>query len=1283
MKLLLRSILFFTVASFAPLAFGQSTWTGGAGDGQWATGGNWNPAGEPLGDAQINLDATIALPGVTTTTGELTLTNGTINLNATTSTFTANLITVDTGGTLNLNIPTGGQVTALNSAHSSFTGDGNGTGTFNLTGGGVLNLVSSTFASAVGIGGTGTFNQASATVNVTGALFIGSDGNVSTPPSTPTGTTIATGGTGTYNLSGSGTLSAGELLIGVGSGTGGGTTTGGSTPTVGTLNMSGGTLTAGTVLIGLNNTDPTAVAGSGTGTVSGSVVQTAGGATINDLEVGVSPGSTASYTLSGTGTIGATTVGTDIILGTNAGAAGTFQQSSGTTVATDTLTVGDSGAGTYLLQGGQLTVDTELSIGDLATGSGSLTQSSGSTLIVNGTFNIGAGGGATPSSFNYDGGTLTLSSGIAIGASGIFNQNASITLTNPATQAITIATGGAYNLNAGTLSTGGSTVFTGTGNFNFAGGTVAVTGSAWTDPLNGTISGTSTINTTTAGATLSGNLTGSGTLNILGGHTVTLTGTNNVADSWGANITGGSTLLATNINSLSSTGSYNIGTGSTFTIANSINPTDTFNGTISDSGDTGGAIFNFEGAHKLVLAGVTNLSINSATNITGGGSLEVDQGTISNVNGSAGNPTDTFDVGSGTTTGTVTLLGSNNFGTGLVTVNTGSTLLAGNITGNVTSNGILGTLGTFATPAPLTMSGNLISGNLNPAAVLLINANGTTADAFTLTGGGSTANLSGIVQVTGAATQTYTIVTAPGGITIGAAGLTSPTPGVLFSAVLSSTPTPTTPIGPGPIGDHLYLITTQLNFQQAASLGLLSALTPNETAVAGALNPIITNSVPYPAAFTPILTAFNQLLGAQIPGALEELTPESLQYARNIAFENSTFLAERMDGVDADLRGGYGGLDTSAVSVVTPGFESGLGRSLGSLLAYDDPVFHSSAPNGVNYYPGGGGGTSSPSSSPSSASPSTSTPTWDSSSQVISDSPNPYLAKANPSGPEMPGFSEFIGGDVILANLNQNQSGANAPSSKASYTAADATAGVSFRMTSHLAAGILFDYNHTDAKTDSNGSKTDVDSYSPGLFATYFDHGFYANGLFSFGYNNYSNTRDISVLGETASSHPSGQQYVGDLDCGYDFHPAQNWVVGPTLGLTYTHLDIDSFTETGAPGADLAVQDQSADSLRSRLGGHVVFQTNTGDVLLQPNLTAMWQHEYLDSSSGITSSFNDFSSNPFTIQTAAPSRDSALIGCGLTATLNNSMALYLNYLADVGAGDYWAQSVVGGFKARF
>ena len=139
----------------------------------------------------------------------------------------------------------------------------------------------------------------------------------------------------------------------------------------------------------------------------------------------------------------------------------------------------------------------------------------------------------------------------------------------------------------------------------------------------------------------------------------------------------------------------------------------------------------------------------------------------------------------------------------------------------------------------------------------------------------------------------------------------------------------------------------------------------------------------------------------------------------------------------------------------------------------------------------------------------------------------------------------------------------------------------------------------------------------------------------------------------------------------------------PTLGLTYTHLDVSSFSESGAPLANLNVSSQSVDSFRTRLGGHVLYQTSVGSILLQPNITALWQHEYLNSEPGITSQFQAYPAAPFTIQTAAPSEDSALLGCGLTATLQNSMAFYLNYLADVGDNGYLAQTVMGGFKASF
>ncbi len=464
---------------------------------------------------------------------------------------------------------------------------------------------------------------------------------------------------------------------------------------------------------------------------------------------------------------------------------------------------------------------------------------------------------------------------------------------------------------------------------------------------------------------------------------------------------------------------------------------------------------------------------------------------------------------------------------------------------------------------------------------------------------------------------------------------------------------------------HLFLNVTQLPISQFA-------LTPNQIAIANSLDTALGGA----GAGDPLFVAFDSVTSAsQIPGMLDQLTPRPYLYMRDIAFENSTFLAQKLDGFLGNLRSGYAGLDTSGLSILSPGLESGLGRSLGSLLAYNN---EGSAPNGVNYYPDDG------SSSDLLAQPGPST-----SPARISDSADPRMAPTTAPPPSTSvfngldtGVNEFVSGDVILADLNQNSNGGNQP--KAHYTAGNATAGVSFRMSSNLAAGVLIDYNHTDAKVDSQGSHVRVDSYSPGLFATFFERGFYANGLFTFGFNNYSNTRSTGINGTTAESSPDGQQYAGNLDFGYDFHPDKHWIVGPVLGVGYTHLDVDAFHETGAGAANLAVNSQSADSLRGRIGGHVVYQIRAGSILFQPNLTATFQHEFLNDPFSLNSQLDLPGAPAFATPGQQSRTEQRPDQRGVAATLDNSMSLYLNYLAEVGVDDdYLIQSIEGGLKASF
>jgi outer membrane autotransporter protein len=211
-----------------------------------------------------------------------------------------------------------------------------------------------------------------------------------------------------------------------------------------------------------------------------------------------------------------------------------------------------------------------------------------------------------------------------------------------------------------------------------------------------------------------------------------------------------------------------------------------------------------------------------------------------------------------------------------------------------------------------------------------------------------------------------------------------------------------------------------------------------------------------------------------------------------------------------------------------------------------------------------------------------------------------------------------------------------------------------------------------------------VDSYSPGVYGTFVDQGWFANGLFAYDYNTYNETRVIPFMGRTAGASPDGNQFNGDLDGGYEFHSG-DLTFGPTAAVQYVHLDINGFTETGAGAADLNVNEQQDDSLRTRLGGefHYKWSWYGGKVIATPHLSASWQHECLDNSDGITSQFDGQGLGSFSVQTDRPDRDSAFIDAGIDTQWNSAFDLFLDYQTQVGQDNFYAQSIEGGMKVGF
>jgi uncharacterized protein with beta-barrel porin domain len=1204
--------------------------------------------------------------------GNLTFNNG-IFLVGETGTGTLNLTT----GTLNYDVQTTADDTQLAIGHGT-----NSVGTFNQSGNSIVDTGQSLFIGS--LGGNGNYNlSGSAALNIgtpgnpqlssyfvaigsnqfgltpevtgqasTGILTISNSSTFTLGPGAflDVGTAIGTigntnpppagflGGTGTITQNGAGSVVTFQ--------NGSNADFGGFDGGVGVYNLQAGTLNIGTTASSAVTIDFGVVANA-----SGTLNQTGGSLTLgmgsgSDSQLIIGDSGTGLYQLSGSGQA---TINNELILGNATGSVGTLTQTGGTLSTAATISriiIGNNGTGIYNLEGGTATFLHGFNVGGVTgtTGSGFLNQSGG-TLIAGSTTTFPIIGGATGTAtgqYNLSGGSAIFDGGLAVGATGVVNQTGG-TLQIASGQLLDMITpGGSYNLNGGTLQVGANGLFgsSGDGTLNFGGGTLqALSGGTLVDGLSGSVSGTSILNTGSGNITITGTLTGSGGFNLIGGGTVSLN--TDTALYSGTTTISGSTLALTVPDA-----------------------TDTFSSPIA--GSSGNFNIDFTTANStLVLPGKQNFTGATTIGANGtSGTLQVFSGILGSV-GQGATGAGSLIVGqAGGGSGTFQLEGANTF-TGTTTVNPGFKLLANGLDSTTVTN--TGTLASNASVGTVFNVGVGGTGFLNTQAggsngTIDIRVNGPVFDSFQT----GSANLFGTVAVSGFSalgTRQDTIVTtAPGALTTGTLNSNSATG---LNAISTAPVLLQVSLSESLANGKLFLNVTQLPISQFAA-------TPNQVAVANSLDGIL--SAPPPGAAA-LFTAIDSLSAAQIPDALDQLSPRGYLYMRDIAFENSTFMAEKVDGFMANIRNGFSGVDTSGLSLAAPGFDSSLGRSLGSLLAFNN---EGPAPDGVNYYP------ESPDSSPLSPPHSGGTTP----SSTISDTSESYTAPGNAAGAnpnfDFSRFTEFVSGNVMLGDLGQNQNSAN-NEQKATTVAGSATAGIGFRMTSNLSAGILMDYNHTDATTDSLGSHVRVDTYSPGVFATFFERGFYVNALGAFGFDNYSNERELSFGGTSAqaTSSPNGRQYTGNLDFGYDFHPEHHWIFGPTLGVQYTHLDVDSFQESGAGPADLSVNSQSADSLRTRLGGHVIYQIRSGSILFQPNITASWQHEFLNDPFGLTSQFDIPNSSPFTIQGSGPGRDSAVLGFGLTATLDNSMNLYLEYLAEVGGENYFVQSIEGGVKASF
>jgi outer membrane autotransporter protein len=253
-------------------------------------------------------------------------------------------------------------------------------------------------------------------------------------------------------------------------------------------------------------------------------------------------------------------------------------------------------------------------------------------------------------------------------------------------------------------------------------------------------------------------------------------------------------------------------------------------------------------------------------------------------------------------------------------------------------------------------------------------------------------------------------------------------------------------------------------------------------------------------------------------------------------------------------------------------------------------------------------------------------------------------------------------------------------------TTGSPTLGLDYRICPDLVLGGLVNFTD-DGLNFLDGGRLNSHSELLGVYADWAHSGWFVNSLVAGGLSSYDQSRaTLSPIGAQADSSPNGNEILANLTTGYDYR-TDGWILSPDVGVLYTYLSKDSYTESGAGAFDLSVGSEDINSLRTKLGFTAARPFSWDGIKFTPEVHATWYHECLDDTTGVTTGVPGAPAlGSFIITTNPEGRDFALAGAGLSATpdeFHDNVTFFLDYDAQVGQTNYISNTMNAGFRVNF
>jgi len=233
--------------------------------------------------------------------------------------------------------------------------------------------------------------------------------------------------------------------------------------------------------------------------------------------------------------------------------------------------------------------------------------------------------------------------------------------------------------------------------------------------------------------------------------------------------------------------------------------------------------------------------------------------------------------------------------------------------------------------------------------------------------------------------------------------------------------------------------------------------------------------------------------------------------------------------------------------------------------------------------------------------------------------------------------------------------------------------------------GVSAGYATTSLSVDDRSSSGKSTTYEGGVYTRYAPGPWYFDGSLAYSGSSNDNTRTIMFPGvsEQANARFNSGVVTEFAEAGYAFKPGNDFLLEPSVGLRASQLHQAGYSETGAPGLDLSVDDQNPNSTVSLFGtrlSRVFFQNTSHPFSL--GFHAVWEHELGAAENEVTAQFVDAPGASFTVQGTPRPRNAADLGADARINLTKNLQSFANYFANLGDGEN-VQGIMGGLSLKW